>query len=163
MKVVYSNGFKVNDFRVSQLLRIQKNSYGTINRASDISRKKEQKFAGFSGGNSRKNRLISREKQAISWIFPGKKSKFVEKSADFAGFSREKSQNSWKNRPTLQDFSAKKVKFPRIFRGKLLEKSADVTGNFGGKLRQETISKKQHISLDFLGEISLKSINFAPI
>lgn len=31
MKVVYSNGFKVNDFWVSQLLRIQKKSNGTIN------------------------------------------------------------------------------------------------------------------------------------
>ena len=31
MKVVYSNGFKVNDFWVSQLLGMQKKSYGTIN------------------------------------------------------------------------------------------------------------------------------------
>lgn len=35
MKVVYSNGFKVNDFWVSQLLRIQKKSYGTINDNAD--------------------------------------------------------------------------------------------------------------------------------
>ena len=69
-----------------------------------------------------------------------KKSKFVEKSADFAGFSR------------------KNVKFRRIFRGKFLEKSADFTGNFGGKQKQ-----KQPISLDFWWEISLKSINFASI
>ena len=74
-------------------------------RASDISRKKKQNFAGFSGANSQKNRPISR------------------------------------------DFSGKKVKLRRIFR----EKSADFTGNFGGKLCQETISKKQPISLDFLG------------
>ena len=83
---------------------------------------KKQNFAGFSGGNSRKNLLISRdfrgkkvkirgEKQAISGIFPGKKSKFVEKSADFVGFSREKSQNSQKNRPTSRDFSGKKSNF----------------------------------------------------
>ena len=53
-------------------------------------------------------------------IFTGKKSKLTEKSADFAG---EKS--------------------------KFLEKLADFTGNFGGKLPQETISKKQLISPDF--------------
>ena len=35
-------------------------------------------------------------------------------------------------------------------RGKFLEKSADFTGNFGGKLRKETISKKQPISLNFV-------------
>ena len=72
-------------------------------RASDNSRKKNEKFAGFSGANSRKNRPISR---------------------DFSG----------------------KNSFRRIFRGKFLEKSAD----FGGKLRQETISKKQPISLNFV-------------
>ena len=77
-------------------------------RASDISRKKKQNFAGFSGANSRKNRRISREK----------------------------------------------VKFPRIFRGKFIENSAGFTGNFGGKLRQETISKKQPILLDFLGNFA---------
>ena len=44
-------------------------------------------------------------------IFAGKKSKFVEKSADFARFSREKSQNSQKNRPISQDFSGKKSNF----------------------------------------------------
>ena len=100
--------------------------------------KKSADFAGFSreeSQNSRKNR-------PISGIFAGKKSKFVEKSADFAGFRH------------------KNVKFRRIFRGKFLEKSADFTGNFVGKLRHETISKKQLISLDFGGEISLKSINF---
>ena len=36
-------------------------------------------------------------------------------------------------------------------------------GNFGGKLRQETISKKQPISLDFFWQILLKSINFVSI
>ena len=114
--------------------------------ASDISRKKKQNFAGFSRGNSRKNRLISRDCRG------------------------KKSQNSRRNRPILRDFRGRKVKIRRkigrfcgIFRGKLLEKSADVTGNFGGKLRQETISKKQPISLDFFWQISLKSINFASI
>ena len=42
-------------------------------RASDISRKKKQNFAGFSGANSRKNRPISRD-------FCGEnKSKFAKK------------------------------------------------------------------------------------
>ena len=88
---------------------------------------------------SRKNRPISRD-------FRGEnKSKFAKKSADFAGVYRQK------------------AKFWRIFRGKFVEKSADFTGNFGGKLRQETINKKQPISLDFFWQISLKSINFASI
>ena len=113
------------------------------------------------------------------WYFAEKKAKyrgifrgkFAEKSTDFAGFSREKSQNlrnnrpisreksqnSQKNRPISEDFSGKKVNFRRIFRGKFLEKSADFTGNFEGKLRQETIRKKQPISLDFF------SVNFAKI
>ena len=52
-----------------------KKSLFVKNRASDISQKKKQNFAGFSRANSRKNRPISR----------GKKSKFVEKSADLAG------------------------------------------------------------------------------
>ena len=66
-------------------------------RASDILRKKKQNFAGFSGVNSRKNRPISRKKsqnlqknRPILWDFRGKKSKFAEKSANFAGFSQEK-------------------------------------------------------------------------
>ena len=111
-------------------------------RASDISRKKTQNFAGFSGANSRKNRPISR---------------------DFRG---KKSQNSLKNRPISRDFRGRKVKICRKigqfrgilaeksqilkdFRGKFLEKLADFTGNFAGKLLRETISKKQPISLDF--------------
>ena len=70
-------------------------------RASDISRKKKENFAGFSGANWRKNRPISREK----------KSKFAEKSADLTGFSREKSQNSPENRSISRDFSGKKSNF----------------------------------------------------
>ena len=60
----------------------------------------------------------------------------MEKSADFAGF-----------------FAGKKSKFAenfrRIFRGKFLGKLLNFRGNFGEKLRQETISKKQPISLGF--------------
>ena len=63
-------------------------------------------------------------------------------------------------------FCGKKSKISRHFQGKIrgkidqfrgifagkkskfAEKSVDFTGNFGRKLRQETISKKQPISLD---------------
>ena len=83
---------------------MQIGSLTTLYRASDISRKKKQNFAGFSGANLRKNRPISRD-------FRGKKSKFVEKSADFVGFSLEKSQNSQKNRPISREFSGKKSNF----------------------------------------------------
>ena len=98
-----------------------------IVRASDISRKKKANFRG---------------------IFRGK---FAEKSADFAGFSREKSQNSWKNRPISRDFRGRKVKIRRKigrFRGILVEKSQILKdfqgqilrkiGQFHGKFRGET-------------------------
>ena len=98
-----------------------------LNRASDISRKKKQNFAGFSGANSRKNRPISRhfhgKKVKIRGtigrfreIFTGEKSKFAEKSAHFAGFLWEKSQ------------------FSKDFRGQILRK----IGRFHGKFRGET-------------------------
>ena len=67
-----------------------------INKASDISRKKKEKFRG---------------------IF---RRKFAEKLADFTGFSREKSQNSWKNRLISRDIRGRKSKFA--------EKSADFAG-----------------------------------
>ena len=75
-----------------------------MSRASDILQKKKRNFAGFSGANSRKNRLILR-------YFRGKKVKICGKSADFAGFLQEKSQNSQKNRPILRNFSGKKSNF----------------------------------------------------
>ena len=59
--------------------------------------------------------------------------------------------NSQKNRPISRDFSGKS-QISKDFRGKFLEKSADFTGNFWGKLRQETITKKQPISLDVFGK-----------
>ena len=125
-------------------------------RASDISRKKKQNFAGFSGANSRKNRPISREKsqnslknRPISRDFRGRKVKICRKIGQFRGILAEKSQ-------ILKDF-----------RRKFLEKSADFrayfTANFGGKLCQETFGKKQPISLDFFWQISLKSMNFVSI
>ena len=114
-----------------------------FSRASDISRKKKQNFAGFSGANSRKNRPISRD-------FRGKKSEFAEKSADFAGFSRKKSQNSRNNRPISGDFRGRKVKirtkiapfrgilaeksqFSKDFRGQILGKIGRFHGKFRGK------------------------------
>ena len=124
-----------------------------ICRASDISRKKEQNFVVFSGANSRKNRPISRlfcrEKVNICWKigrFRGRKVKIHRKIGRFRGILAEKSQIS------------------KDFRGKFIKKSANFTGNFNRKLCQETISKKQPISLFFWGgQISLKSINFALI
>ena len=99
--------------------------YWTVNldRASDISRKKKQDFAGFSGANSWRNRPISRD-------FRGEKVKIRGTIGRFRGILAEKSQ------------------FSKDFRGKFLEKSADFTGNFGGKLYQETISQK---TADFAG------------
>ena len=109
---------------------------------SDISRKKKQNFAGFSGVNSRKNRPISRD-------FRGKKVKIRGTIGRFrAIFVGEKSKYE-KNRPISRDFSGKKSIFVG-FSGQILTgKSADFKGNFGGKLRQGTISKKQPISLGF--------------
>ena len=53
--------------------------------------------------------LVFRGKKAkFRGIFRGK---FAEKSADFTGFSREKSQNSPENRLISRDFSGKKSNF----------------------------------------------------
>ena len=117
-------------------------------RASDISRKKKQNFAGFSGVNSRKNRPISREK----------KSRFAEKSANVAGFSREKVKIRGKI-GRFRGILAEKSKISKDFQEQIHRKF----GRFHGKFRQETISKKQPISLFFGGQISLKTINFALI
>ena len=69
--------------------------------------------------------LIFRGKKAkFCGIFRGK---FAEKSADFAGFSREKSQNSWKNRPISREISGGN------FAEKQSVKTADFAGFFGGK------------------------------
>ena len=73
-------------------------------RASDISWKKSKISRDFQGQIRGK---ISRFRR----IFAGKKSKFSEKSANFVGFSPEKSQNSQKNRPISPDFSEKKSNF----------------------------------------------------
>ena len=76
--------------------------------------------------------LIFREKKAkFCGIFRGK---FAEKSADFAGFSREKSQNSQKNRLISRDFSGKKSNFEGL-QGQILRKiGRDFSGgNFAKK------------------------------
>ena len=57
---------------------------------------------------------FAEKKAKFCWIFRGK---FAEKSADFAGFSQEKSQNSRNNRPI---FAGEKSKFA--------EKSAHFAG-----------------------------------
>ena len=105
---------------------------------------------------------ISRKKSKISWDFQGqirgkigrfrgKKVKIRSKIGPFHVIFAEKSQNSQKNRPISRDFSGKS-QISKDFWGEFLEKSADFTGNFWGKLRQETVSKKQPITLDVFGK-----------
>ena len=110
-------------------------------RASDISRKKKAKFRGVFRGK-----------------FAGKKSKFAEKSANFAGFSREKVKIRGKI-GRFRGILAEKSQISKDFQGQIHRKF----GRFHGKFCQETISKKQPISLFFGGQISLKTINFALI
>ena len=74
-----------------------------MDRASDISRKKKENFAGFSGANSRENWPISRD-------FRGKKVKIRGKIGRFRGIFAGESQNSQKNRP-ISRVLAEKVKF----------------------------------------------------
>ena len=76
----------------------------TLNRASNISRKKSKISRDFQG-------QIRGKIGRFRGIFAGKKSKFVEKSAHFAGFPREKSQTSRNNQPISRDFSGKKSIF----------------------------------------------------
>ena len=66
-------------------------------------------------------------------IFAGKKSKFADKSADFAGFSRKKSQNSQKNR-LISLILAGKNQISKDFQGQIIRK----IGRFHGKFRRET-------------------------
>ena len=82
--------------------------FGVIIRASDISRKKKQNFAGFSGANSRKNRPISRD-------FRGKKVKIRRKIGRFRGILAEKSQIS------------------KDFQGQILRKIGRFHGKFWGE------------------------------
>ena len=54
----------------------------------------------------------------------------------------------------------KKVKFRRIFRDKIAEKSADFTGIFGANLAGKQSVKKQRILWLFSGQISLEIDRF---
>ena len=72
-----------------------------IYRASDISRKKKQNFAGFSGANSRKNRPISRDFRGKKVKIRGKigrsrgrRVKIRRKIGRFCGILAEKSEIS---------------------------------------------------------------------
>ena len=90
-------------------------------RASDISRKKKQNFAGFSGANSRKNQPISQD-------FRGKKVKILGKIGQFCRiFAREKSKFAEKS----ADFArlAKKSQISKDFQGQILRK----IGRFRGE------------------------------
>ena len=110
-------------------------------RASDISRKKKQNFAGFSGANSRKNRPISREKsqnsrknRPISRDFCGRKVKIRRKIVRFRGILAEKSQIS------------------KDFQGKILRKIGRFPGLFHGKFRGETLPRNnRQKTADFAG------------
>ena len=98
-------GFRIKLFKKQFVcLLFSVYSFITLVRASDISRKKKQNFAGFSGANSRKNRPISRD-------FRGKKVKIRGTIGRFrAIFEGEKSKFE-KNRPISPDFSGKKSSF----------------------------------------------------
>ena len=89
---------KLNGNKVEWMIRVDRD------RASDISRKKKQNFAGFSRANSRKNRPISRD-------FRGKKVKIRGTIGQFRAIFAEKSQNSQKYWPISRDFSGKKSIF----------------------------------------------------
>ena len=54
------------------LLKSVKCQKAPLSRASDISRKKKQNFAGFSGANSRKNQPISRDFRRKKFKIRGK-------------------------------------------------------------------------------------------
>ena len=102
-------------------------------------------------------------------IFRGKKSKI---SQDFQGQIRGKigrfRGKKVKIRGKIGRFRgifAEKSQISKDFQRQILRKIGRFHGKFrgGGEPRHATISKKQPISLDFGGEILLKSINFASI
>ena len=106
----------------------------------------------FCGKKSKISRDFQGQIRGKIGRFRGKKVKIRGKISRFLVFLQEKVKIRGKI-GRFRGIFAKKVKFRRIFRGKFLEKSADFTGNFGGKPCHETISKKQPILLDFGGEI----------
>ena len=117
------------------------------------------------------------KKAKLRRIFRGK---FAEKSADFVGFSQEKSQNSRKIGQFRRIFAEEKSKFAKKnrlilwilaekiqiskdFQGQIIRKIGRFHGKFRGKLRQEAISQKTADFAGFFWQISLKSINFVSI
>ena len=119
---------------------MRKYSTNAIYRASDISRKKAKFSRDFQGQ--------IRGKSAYFAGFSRDKSENLQKNWPI---SWEKSQNSQKNRPISQDFGRRKVKIRRKigrFRGILAEKSQiskdfqgqilRKIGRFHGKFRGET-------------------------
>ena len=102
-------------------------------RASDISRKKRQNFAGFSGANSWKNRPISRD-------FRGKKVKICGKIGRFLVFLQEKSQNIH-FQPWFISFKKEKSQISKDFQRQILRK----IGRFHGKFRGGNFAMKQSV------------------
>ena len=98
-------------------------------RASDISRKKKQNFAGFSGANSRKNWPISRD-------FRGKKIKIRGTIGRFRATFAGKVKIRRKIGP-FRGILAEKSQFSKDFQGQILRK----IGRFHGKFRGETFSR----------------------
>ena len=92
-------------------------------RASDISWKKKQNFAGFLGANSRKNR-------PISWDFRGKKVKICRKIGRFRG----RKVNIRRKSGQFREILAEKSQISKDFQGQILRK----IGRFHGKFRGET-------------------------
>ena len=92
-------------------------------RASDISRKKNQNFTGFSRANSRKNRPILRD-------FRGKKVKIRGK----IGRSRGKRVKIRRKIGRFRGILAQKSQISKDFQGQILRK----IGRFHGKFRGET-------------------------
>ena len=107
-------------------------------------RKKQSGLLIFRGKKSK----ISRDFQGqirgkigrFRGIFTGKKSKFAEKLANFAGFSREQSQNQQKNRPISRDFSGKKANFEG-FSGANAQKNRPISQAISGG----SFAKKQSV------------------
>ena len=103
---------------------------------------------------------FAEKKAKFRGIFKGK---FEEKSADFAGkkvkicgkIGRSRGRRV-KIRRKIGQFCgilAEKSQILKDFQGQILRKIGQFHGKFrGGKLCQETINKKQPISLDFLGK-----------
>ena len=93
-----------------------------VDRASDISRKKKQNFAGISGQ------------------IRGKIGRFRGIFAEKSQYSREKCQISQKNRPISRDISGKS-QISKDFQGQILRKIGRFHGKFGGG----TFAKKQSV------------------